>query len=121
MTTIPKEITNSEDIIDSRDVISRIEWLEDGEDIDDDEKAELKALKELAEEASGYAEDWIHGEALIRDTYFKTYAQELAYDIGAIDRNATWPTSYIDWDQATRELQMDYTSVSFDGEDYWIR
>ena len=24
-------------------------------------------------------------------------------------------------EQAARELQMDYTSVSFDGVDYWIR
>lgn len=115
------EITNAEDIIDSRDVIARIEYLEDLEERDEDETAELTALKALADEASGYAADWRHGEALIRDSYFEEYAQQLADDIGAIPRDASWPMTCIDWEQAARELQQDYTSVDFDGVTYWIR
>jgi hypothetical protein len=141
-------ISNSDDIIDSRDVIARIDELREEREAlqerfdeakesqspaaieqtedelatwDAENAEELKALESLADEASGYAADWQYGEALIRDSYFKTYAQELAEDIGAINRDATWPNNCIDWDQATRELQMDYTSVSFDGVDYWIR
>ena len=82
---------------------------------------ELRILKALADEASGYAADWQHGETLIRDSYFKEYAQELAEDIGAIDNNASWPLTCIDWVQATRELRMDYSAVDFDGVTYWIR
>lgn len=115
------KVDNSQDIIDSRDVIARIEELEDDEGRDNDEQEELDALKALADEASDYAADWQYGEALIRDTYFKKYAQDLAEDIGAIDANASWPNTCIDWDQAVRELQMDYTMVEFDGVDYWIR
>ena len=116
-------INNYEDIIDSRNIIERIEDLEgyDCADLDDDERNELKALKELASEASGYASDWPYGETLIRDTYFKDYAMELADDIGAINSDASWPNTCIDWDQAARELQMDYTCIDFDGVDYWIR
>ncbi len=120
-------IDNSADIIDSRDVIERIAELrstveEDGIDgLDDGERHELAALEALAEEAEGYAPDWQYGETLIRDSYFKAYAMELADDIGAVDLNASWPMSCIDWDQAARELQMDYTAVTFDGVDYWIR
>jgi hypothetical protein len=29
--------------------------------------------------------------------------------------------SCIDWDQAARELQVDYFDVDFDGVTYWIR
>ena len=115
------EIHNGMDIIDSRDVKKRIEWLESDDDLDDDEKDELKQLKDLASEAEDYAADWKYGETLIRYSYFQEYAQDLAEDIGAIDPNANWPTNCIDWDQATRELQMDYTCVDFDGVDYWIR
>jgi len=89
--------------------------------LDPEEAEELAALKALVEQASGYAADWEHGETLIRDSYFETYAQELAEDIGAINSEATWPNNCIDWEQAARELRMDYTSVSFDGVDYWIR
>lgn len=153
-------ISNSDDVIDSRDVIARIEELRDEReslvsDLDDakethadadnqedraaayadvevaesalkewdasEEAEELKTLESLASEAEGYAADWQHGETLIRDSYFKEYAMELAEDIGAIDSNATWPNTCIDWDQAARELRMDYTSVEFGNVTYWVR
>ncbi len=154
-------IDNSDDIIDSRDVIARIEELEAEREalqleIDDaevqwlkteagtaeahavvdrrqaayvaldawtasDDADELRILKALADGASGYASDWKYGETLIRDSYFRDYAEQLADDIGAIDRNASWPVNCIDWDQAARELQMDYSAVDFDGVTYWIR
>lgn len=114
-------ITNTEDIIDSREVIERIAYLEDQEGLDDFDPLELLALQTLATEASGYAADWEYGETLIRDSYFETYAQELAEDIGAVSSDATWPAYCIDWKRAARDLQMDYTSVEFDGVTYWIR
>jgi hypothetical protein len=127
MTTISKY----DNVIDSRDVIARIEDLEaqaeedEGtllpEGLDAAEEAELKALQALAEEAEGYATDWLYGETLIRDSYFKEYAQELADDIGAINEEASWPNNWIDWDKAVEELQMDYTTVDFDKVTYWIR
>jgi predicted lipid-binding transport protein (Tim44 family) len=86
-----------------------------------EEAAEYRALQALQEEAEGYCDDWRHGATLIRDSYFKDYAQELADDIGAIDRNAKWPLDCIDWEKAARELQMDYTSVEFSGVTYWVR
>lgn len=113
------EISNTQDIIDSRDVIERIKALEGTED--ETEKAELKALEALQEEAEGYSDDWKYGATLIRDSYFTEYAQELAEDIGAIDRNAKWPLQHIDWEAAADELKQDYTSVEFDGTTYWVR
>lgn len=87
-----------------------------------DEAKELAALKALADEASGYAADWLCGKTLIRDSYFRDYAMELAEDIhGNALVNLQWPMSCIDWDQAARELQCDYTAVDFDGVTYWIR
>jgi hypothetical protein len=123
---------NSDDIIDSCDVIARIEELESERDDAQEESesalvswldenaTELNALLSLADEASDYAPDWHQGETLIRDSYFKNYAIELAEDCGAPISNE-WPMRCIDWDQAARELQMDYTSVDFDGVTYWIR
>lgn len=128
-------ISNYDDVIDSRDVIERIENLsqlrqpgpvdlgdDDDNDADQDDLfEELAALEKLAEQCGGYADDWEHGVTLIRDSYFETYAQELAEDIGAINSEATWPHNCIDWEQAARELRMDYTAVEFDGVTYWVR
>ncbi len=126
-------ISNDDDMIDSRDVIARIEHLsalrqpgpvdlDDDNDTDQDTLfAELAALEALQAEAEGYSPDWQYGATLIRDSYFETYAEELAEDIGAIDRNASWPLNHIDWKAAAEALQQDYTSVEFDGVTYWVR
>lgn len=128
-----KAIDNSADVIDSREIIDRIEYLgekktehesEQGltwEQASPYEATELKALTALASEASQCAADWEYGEALIRDSYFKEYAQELAEDCGLIPAKLEWPCRCIDWDQAAHELQMDYSAVEFDGVTYWIR
>lgn len=115
------DISNADDIIDSRDVIARIEELEEIETRDDDEEAELAALKAFAAEGADYAPDWDYGETCIRDSYFVEYAQQLAEDIGAINADATWPNNCIDWERAARELRMDYTAIDFDGVTYWVR
>lgn len=143
------DISNRDDTIDSRDVLERIEELEEerqplldaleeaeaGDDAgaadaaqnalaeydSSGDGAELAALKALAEEAEGYADDWRHGATLIRDSHFPEYAREFAEEIGAIDRNAKWPLAHIDWESAAEELKQDYTCVTFDGVDYWVR
>lgn len=134
-------ISNSEDVIDSRDVIARIDQLKDeledagvSFDLETDklndaanerdmtaELEEWEALTKLAEQGEQYAPDWQYGETLIRDSYFREYAEELAEDIGAINAEATWPNNCIDWERAARELRVDYTAIDFDGVTYWIR
>ncbi len=118
------EIDNSADTIDSRDIIERIAYLRDeegGDQFTDEEAEELAALVALAEDAEGYCEDWRFGMTLIRESYFEDYAYELANDIGAINNDYGWPLNCIDWEQAARELQQDYTSLDFDGVTYYGR
>ncbi|MGH9890683.1 MAG: hypothetical protein ACREA0_01605 [bacterium] len=127
-------ISNSDDTIDSRDVIARIGELsakfvdltlaQDEEALDEwkgEYGTELEALESLAEGAEGHCADWKRGEQLIRDSYFETYAQELAEDIGAIPDGTQWPCTYIDWEAAALALQQDYTGVDYDGVTYWTR
>jgi hypothetical protein len=145
-----RDVSKYDDLIDSRDVIARIEALEgerdDFNDAEDarlegkteaeaaempgrltwteentDDAEELAALLALQGQAEGYADDWRHGTTLIRDSYFEDYAREFAEDIGAIPEGLQWPCTCIDWEQAARELRQDYTSVEFDGITYWVR
>lgn len=96
------------------------------EEWDDDNKTEHDELKELLEELCGaggdeqWEGDWYPG-SLIRDSHFEDYAQELAEDIGAIPSDNKWPCTCIDWEQAARELQQDYSSVEYDGITFWYR
>lgn len=126
MTYEPPLPQNSDDMIDSRDVIYWIDSLEadlaDG-NLDEDDQGTLDDLIALAEEGETL-DDWEYGVQLIRDAYFETFAQEFAEGIGAIDASQSggnWPLYCIDWEMAARELQMDYTPVDFGTVTYWAR
>ena len=36
------------------------------------------------------------------------FARSIAADLGAIDKNASWPNNCIDWEKAAKELMYDY-------------
>lgn len=127
-----RAIDNTQDIMDSRDIVERIKELEADKELaseepatyafSEDEQAELDSLQAVVAELEQYGDDKPEdGITLIRDSYFEDYAQELAEEIGAISKDRTWPNYCIDWERAARELQMDYTSLEFDGVTYWYR
>lgn len=130
------------DMIDSRDVQERIDELQsefdslvdEYEDVDGEEDAgedllnwleengdEFVTLLEVKEEVEQYTSEWDDGAFMIADNHFEDYAQELAEDTGAIDRNAKWPLTHIDWDAAAEELKCDYSEVTIAGKSYWIQ
>ncbi len=37
------------------------------------------------------------------------FAQDMAEQLGSIDKNATWPQTCIDWEYAAREFMCDYS------------
>lgn len=135
-----RSISHSDRVIGSRSVIARIEDLRQERDgwttpngdcgipasRDDwrrenpDDADELAALEALADEAEGYG-DWADGATLIHAEYWEDYVRELAEDIGAIDRNASWPHTCIDWKAAAEEFEADYMTVEFDGVTYYMR
>lgn len=83
----------------------------------DEEREELAEIEEIA----GYCSDFQHGEVMIPTRDFEEYAEELASEIGAIDHNASWPLSHIDWKAAAEELAQDYTEVEYQGTSYYVR
>jgi hypothetical protein len=89
------------------------------DEMDSDE--ELDQLLEVRTEVDGYSREWRHGVTLINDDYFERYAEQLADDLGLISNTAQWPATCIDWKQAAKELQSDYTSVEIGSETYWYR
>lgn len=113
------EITGAEDIIDSRDVIARLEYLE-GIERDEEEEEEFKALSAFAKEAEDYAKDWLYGAVLIRESYFTEYAQRLLEDCGEIPRNLPHYIA-IDWEATAQNIRADYTEIDFDGQAYLVR
>ena len=91
--------------------------------LDDDETEELQTLEKLLEELKGYGgdEQWLgdwYPVTLIRDSYFEESMDEMVADCYEIPKGLpSFMTITLDY----KALQMDYSSVEFDGEIYWYR
>lgn len=130
---------NSEEIIDVRDIIDRVEELEaemadlgeaeaDNQTVSDayhDAHCERLDLIAILDDLKGYGgdEQW-RGDwypvTLIRESYFTDYCQELCEDIGAVPRDLPDYIA-IDWDVTARNLMVDYSTVEIDGVTYFYR
>lgn len=127
------------DVIDSRDIIKRIDELEGiknsmQQDVDEgkasgselalwlqgEESEELNELKELAEEASQYSIDWEYGETLIHEDYFTEYCMEILKDCGDLPRDIYWYI-VIDEEATAENLKSDYVELELDGKTYYMR
>ena len=124
---IMDEIYNTEDIIDTRDVIERISKLEnliDEAEPNDDIEAEREELDALIglQNSADKSPDWPNGEILISESYFPEYCQELCKDIGDLPRDLPWYIeNHIDWDGVAEDIRIDYMEIDFDGVTYLIR
>lgn len=136
-----KSISNNDGVIDSREVIERLEELEtereaivdaidecedpeqlevlkaDLEEFDDDG---YKALKAFAEEGDNNSCEWTDGVTLIREDYFVGYCEELVTDTGDLPRDVP-QYIVIDWDATARNLRSDYSEIEWDGVTYLAR
>ena len=115
--------SNNDDTIDVRDIIARFEELESKQS-DDGEKEELETLTELLDQLKGTGgdEEW-RGDwyplTMINDDYFTDAMKELCDDIGDTSNIPSYIV--IDWEKTAENLQVDYTSVDYNGTTYWVR
>lgn len=117
------EISNQDDVIDSRDIESRIEELEaelEDSELSAEDYEELQTLRALAKDGEEYSPDWNYGSTLIRDSYFVDYVQEMLEDCGDIPKDLPHYI-HIDWESTARDVRVDYTPIEFDGVTYWVR
>lgn len=118
------QISNKDDVIDSRDIIGRIEELVDEIEINNDAcdveylKEELEILTSIADECSGFTPDWKHGTTLIRDSYFVDYIKEVVFESGYIKKDVPW-WIVIDWEDTAENVKNDYMEVDFCGVTYY--
>lgn len=130
-------ISNSDDTIDSRDIIERIEELEgmlpqNASDVTPGTSEELQEMRKELFSLSSFMDqmkgqggdeqwrgDW-YPVTIIRDSYFTDYAKEMVLDC---DLHSTELPHYIeiDWEATARNIRQDYTSIDFDGVTYWVR
>ena len=124
-----QEIDNTLNVIDSRDIVERLEFLEseysdfieNGEEEDFDYIEELESLRSIIEDWSGVS-DWEYGAFFVRDDYWEEYAEDLVREIGDLPRDfPQYIESHIDWGGVAEDIKQDYSPYVFDGVTYWCR
>lgn len=105
-----------------RDILRDIEEdPELAEEYEYDIKEYVGLCEELNVDPSPTGLENADANPLVAEDDFEEYAEQLAEDIGAISSDAGWPLSYIDWSAAADALRIDYTTVTYRGEDYLAR
>ena len=131
----------TDDILDSRDIIDRLDELQDeiealeenieegdyqyeSDEIEDQEELadledERKILQDFADECKDYCPDWDYGASLINENYFEDYARDFVEDCYGLGDMPDFVE--IDWSQTADNIRIDYTEIQFEDETYLIR
>jgi hypothetical protein len=128
------ELDLAADIVGVRDIIDRVEEIEDaaGDTADPEWKAanpddaeELAKLWDILNNLAGYGGDeqfrgdWYPG-TLIRDSYFEDYCRDMLEDCGYIPRDLPeWIE--LDYEATALNMRVDYASIDIDDVTYWYR
>lgn len=151
MRGLATRVHSGADVLDSRDVIERINELESEledqhqQETEIDEDAEdvrpvvsfEEWLKVEAEGGNDDAADLValrelaeQGESATADwrhgeTLIRdSYFEEYARELAddiGAVKDTGWPVDYIDWERAADALKMDYTSIEYGDVTYWVR
>lgn len=114
-----RKFISDEDYLDSAVEIDELE-------LDSDDEAELRDLRDLDERCIGEVDDWESGMTLVRESQFDgDFVKSDLYDTGDIPRGVdfgSFPFDQIDFDDLVDDyLERNYESIDFDGSTYWYR
>ena len=105
------------DIIDSRELLDELKTLDKEYD-----EERIEAIEELIEEVG--EDNFDMGVAFIRENYWESYCEDMAYEFGYLDGNPNDYNplhNYIDWQGWADAVAMDYNQTEFDGDNYYWR
>jgi hypothetical protein len=105
------------DVVNSLDIINRIDELECGTNVPD-EIAELVALKKFQKDYD-YVDEWQYGAEFIAEHYFTEYVKDMLEGCGTIPRDLPDYVA-IDWEETADNLKCDYTDAEFNGVNYYV-
>lgn len=92
----------------------------DLQDIVDNKELDTEAYENACTEVGYDLEEFLNDHELIAEYDFSDYAEAYAEDIYSVDFS-TWPFNCIDWEQASHDMQADYSSIDINGTTYYYQ
>ncbi len=117
LTAINEDLEEGEEV----ETYTVTDWQEIPASFQDEEDSTIFEYVEYAEKSGLDSDIWESGYKAgismnnIEEAYTGSYkddeefAEDIAEQTGCIDKNASWPMTCIDWEQAANVLMMDYT------------
>lgn len=116
------------------EVEDNIAALDEDSDYYDDELSELECERDnLQDELAGLEEEasdifelrddcnaYSRGDTLINEDYWVDYVQQMAEDMDGVN-TSNWPYNHIDWEEAAEALRVDYTTITWRGQNFYVR
>ena len=140
------EIDYSSDVLDSRNLDERLDYLtsikdtrldwmdakreamsdEEIEELEDNEPKEfddaMKEELEALEEAKDEIPEWRDGNTLVNMDYWAQYCKELVRDVGDMPKGLpSYIEDNIDWDGVADDLSHDYSTIEIMGNMFYYR
>ena len=115
-------INYSNDILDTNDLDTRLDELEESldgltpEQLADAEE-DVAELKELKEAKKYMGNDWLIGTELVNEDHFEEYVREREEEKGTLDKLESYIV--IDWEQTAEIIQSDYSVVELMGSTFY--
>ena len=126
-------ITGTENLLDSRDIEARIQYLQDlgttltQEELEEDYQAEEEEITELLrikydfiDEYSRGEELWEEGVVFINDGYFIEDTIDYLEEIGVVDSDFYLLRGNIDWEGVVRDRLREYDSVILFDQTFYV-
>ena len=140
------EIDYSDDVLNSKDLCNRLEYLEsikdtrldwmdakreamsdaEIEELENNEPEEftdaMKGELESLEEAKNYISDWRNGTALINMDHWVKYCEGFIEEIGDVPQDLPqYIRNNIDWKGVADDLSNDYSTIDIMGNTFYYR
>ena len=109
---------NSDDVIDSRDMLDYIEKHKNNEDYKEEVEALQKVVKEYCDKYDEGLKNLEFGVTFIRDSYFEEYMLDFFLQVNQVDEALVW---YIDIEAFARDQQYNYDDIDFGEQQYWYQ
>lgn len=125
-------VDNFNDFLESNELSESNELADDIEEVDltleafeecfDDEICHYIEIRDFCREIEYYCDDYSYGATVIHEDYFVEYVEDFCKDCGYIsDDLPACIGNNIDWDGVADDFKHDYTSITYECSEYYVR
>lgn len=110
------EKLNEKDADDFSGILEVVDELVDWRKNESETLEDLQKFKDAVNSA-----EWKYGITFINEYHWENFVHDLVEETTDLNRLPSYITDNINWDGVAEDIAVDYTTVTFDGEEFYFR